>query len=106
MAALAQRLPVLFIPEESRIAPVRNDVVHDRGWRDDALRQAVCAQGMALQEALPCPAPFGVIAAFGGAATQTVWRLGAVLRAVCAALAQVGAVLIAHPMELLEKFNL
>ena len=65
------------------------------GRREDATRQAVCAQGMALQEALPCPAPFGVIAAFGGAATQTVWRPGAMLRAVCAALAQVGAARIA-----------
>ena len=76
----------LFSSQNSaRSPPVRDDVVHDRGRREDATRQAVCAQGMALQEALPCPAPFGVIAAFGGAARKRSGDPALCSRAVCAA---------------------
>ena len=39
MARLAQRLPVSFVPEELRIAPMRQDVVdHRRGRQHTALQ--------------------------------------------------------------------
>ena len=43
------------------ITTVRDDVVHDRGRREGTLRQAVCAQGMALEEMLVCSVPRGAL---------------------------------------------
>ena len=40
MAVLAKGLPVFFIPEQSHITPVRNDVVNDRGRCQPAFRFA------------------------------------------------------------------
>ena len=48
MAPLAQRLPVVLIPEELRITPVRNDVVHNRGFRQLLLCQALDAKRMGV----------------------------------------------------------
>ena len=58
MAALAQRLPVPFIPEQLLIAPMRNDVI-DYGRRGkDAALQAFRAQWMSAQVAVTGYAPF------------------------------------------------
>ena len=95
MASLAQRLPVVLIPEQLFVSAMRNDVVDHRSRREHAMRQAAHAQWMLLQKAFARKPPPGVIAAPSSAATQSVGRFGAVLRAICAALAEVGTTRIA-----------
>ena len=41
MASAAERLPVRLVPEEIEIAPVGNDVVHDRRCRKPAYSLAL-----------------------------------------------------------------
>ena len=50
MAALAQRLPVVLIPEQLLIAPVRNHMVDHRCGRQHALLHAGVAQRIARQK--------------------------------------------------------
>ena len=41
MAVLAKRLPVFFIPEQLLVPSVRDDVIHNRRWGEDARLQAL-----------------------------------------------------------------
>jgi len=57
MAALAQRLPVSPIPEQTGIAFVRNDVVNNRGDSRDSSFAAINTQRIGSQKLLPSSAP-------------------------------------------------
>ena len=46
VALLTQRLPVRPVPEELRISSVRNDVIHNRRRRCDAMLQTLLAERM------------------------------------------------------------
>lgn len=62
MAALAQGLPVLLIPEQIRVATMRLDMIHD-GCRDQpSFLFAADAPGMTFQEELPGFLPFSPVA--------------------------------------------
>ncbi len=62
MAALAQGLPVLFVPEQFRIAAMRFDVVDDRCRNEASLCFAADAPGMTFQEELPGLLPLSTVA--------------------------------------------
>lgn len=51
MTARTQRLPVVFIPEQLFITPMRDDMVNHRRRCDFAVSHAFSAQRIALQEA-------------------------------------------------------
>ncbi len=72
MAALAKRLPVLFIPKELHVAPVRDDVIHNRGRSELALPQAFRAQRMLAQKTPPRGAPATAVTALCGVAAKAV----------------------------------
>lgn len=62
MAALAQGLPVLFIPEQIRVAAMRLDMIHD-GRRDEpSFLFASDAPGMTFQEKHPGFLPLSPVA--------------------------------------------
>ena len=62
MAALAQGLPVLLIPEQIRVAAVRLDMIHD-GCRDEpSFFLAADAPGMTFQEEPPGFLPLSPVA--------------------------------------------
>ena len=61
VALLTQRLPVRPVPEELRISSVRNDVIHNRRRRCDAMSQALLAEWMKCQELLALPSPSAVV---------------------------------------------
>ena len=83
MTALAQGLPVIFVPEQPRIAPVRDNMVNNGGWSQPASPHAGRAQRVLFQKRLPCGLPFPVVATKGGTAAQGIGRkLRRMLRAV------------------------
>lgn len=53
MAALAEGLPVLFVPEQLQVAAMRFDVIYNGRWYQPTFRLASDAPWMALQEELP-----------------------------------------------------
>ena len=72
MAALAQGLPVFFIPEQGLIAPVRDDMIHHCSGREPTFLLALHAQRMPAQKSGPLPAPLGVVASGIRAAAQPI----------------------------------
>ena len=72
MAALAQRLPVVLIPEQLLIAPVRNHMVDHRCRCEPAVLHAFIAQRVALQESRAGLAPAAVVATGFRAAAHSV----------------------------------
>ena len=48
VAPLTQCLPVRSVPEELRVSSVRNDVIHNRRRRCDAMSQTLLAEWMEL----------------------------------------------------------
>ena len=65
MARLAQRLPVVVVPEEMEIASMRNDVINDRGLHQCAARLVINAKWMAAQISFTRLLPFVSVAALG-----------------------------------------
>lgn len=62
MTALAQRLPILFIPEQVRVAAMRLDMIHD-GCRDEpSFFLAANTPGMTFQEKHPGFLPLSPVA--------------------------------------------
>src|SRR5471032_2856013 len=57
MAGPTERLPVLPIPEQILISPVRDDVVNDSGRLDEPLALTPGTQRMTAQEAFARPLP-------------------------------------------------
>ena len=72
MAALAQRLPVIPVPELQALAPVRLDVVNDAGFHDQATLKTTDAQRVIHQVQPTRLAPVPVVAALVGARTVAV----------------------------------
>lgn len=63
MAFLAQWLPVLPIPEQFTVSPVRNDVIHDRRLPVPSLGEASCTQWVCSEELLADALPGSAVAA-------------------------------------------
>ena len=83
MAALAQGLPVLFVPEQPLIPAMRHDMVNNGGRGQLAILQTDAAQRIPLQIHLPRGLPFPVVAAEGSTAAQSIrGELRRMLRAV------------------------
>ena len=92
MAALAKGLPVLFIPEQRRVAAMRDDVVDHRRWGQHAVLAAFRTERILAEEQRSGLAPAGVVPARVRPAAQRVMAvLLAVFLAVHAAVAQVRA---------------
>ena len=72
MAALAQRLPVVLIPEQLLIAPVRNHMVDHRCLCEHAVLHALIAQRVALQESRAGLSPAAVVATGLRAAAHSI----------------------------------
>ena len=62
MAALAQGLPVRFVPEQVRVATMRLDMIHDGCRNEPSFFLAADAPGMMFQEELPGFLPFSPVA--------------------------------------------
>ena len=63
VAALAQRLPVLGVPEQLTVACMGADVVNDSGGHGTALSAAQRAQGVMRKVARTCFTPVAVVQA-------------------------------------------
>lgn len=63
MAFLAQWLPVLPIPEQFTVSPVRNDVIHDRRLPVPSLGETFDTEWMDSQELLADALPGSAVAA-------------------------------------------
>ena len=63
MAALAKGLPVLFVPEQLRVAAMRSDVIHNGRRYQPAFRLAPYAPRVTFQEELPGFLPTAVVSA-------------------------------------------
>ena len=91
MARFAQRLPVVLIPEQLRIAAMRNNVVDDgRGFKSTVL-SAFHAQRILPQVQLSRGAPLGIISPCSAAAANAVRRILPVQLAIDALIAVIRA---------------
>ena len=95
MAALAQGLPVFFVPEQLLVAPMRDDVIYNRRRGDDACFQTRCAQRISPQVPVAGNTPFAIIAALCSTSAHPVGAVLAVLAAVHTAVAEIGTARIA-----------
>ena len=92
MAVLAKGLPILFIPEQRRVAAMWGDVIDYRRRGQHAVPAAFRAERVLAEEQRSGLAPAGVVSARVRSAAQRVMAvLLAVFLAVYAALAQVRA---------------
>lgn len=62
MAAFAKRLPILYVPEQPGITPVRHDMVDNGRRGHSAFLHALRAKRMFLKEGFSCSSPPGVVA--------------------------------------------
>lgn len=62
MAALAQRLPVRFVPEQVRVATMRLDMIHDRCRDEPSFLFASDTPWMTFQKELPGLLPLSSVA--------------------------------------------
>lgn len=62
MAALAKGLPVLFVPEQIRVAAMRLDMIHNGCRNEPSFLFASDAPGMTFQEELPGLLPLSPVA--------------------------------------------
>ena len=75
MTCFAERLPVVLIPEQLRIAAMRNNVVDDgRGFKSTVL-SAFHAQRVFPQIQFSRGAPFGIVSSRCAAAANAVRRI-------------------------------
>ena len=95
MAALAQGLPVFFVPEQLLVAPMRDDVIYNRRRGDDACFQTRCAQRISPQVPVAGSSPFAVITALGSTSAHSVIAVLAVLSAIHTTVAEIGTAWIA-----------
>jgi len=66
VALFAKRLPVLFIPEQHRISPVRLSMIHNRCRGQFSYPLTLYAKRMLCQELLSCLLPRTAVAALKG----------------------------------------
>jgi len=92
MAVLAKGLPVFFVPEQLRVAPVRRDMIDHRRGRQSTVSHTLYAQGMFPQIPLSSGAPFGIVSSGISAAAHSVGAVLLMILAVhLAPIADVGA---------------
>ncbi len=72
VAGLAQRLPVVAVPEEVLVAPVRHLVVNDRRRDSSAGGLVLSTQRVLLQPARACALPSGGVATLMGRAAPLI----------------------------------
>ena len=72
MASSTKALPVALIPEQSLVAPVRDDMIHHRCRNDLALCLAESTQRMLLKEKFSGFSPAGIISTDISAAAKPV----------------------------------
>jgi hypothetical protein len=70
MAPLAQRLPVLFIPEQRIIPAMGNDMVNHGRWHQVSRAKTRHAQRMLAQKACPRTLPFCIVTSLRGVFTS------------------------------------
>ena len=90
MAILAQRLPIAPIPEQNRIAAMRNDMVNNGCGRQLACFSAFGTERILFEEQRPGRAPFSVITAFGSIAAHAVCAVFGMFPAVDTLVAEIG----------------
>ena len=90
MAVLAQRLPVAPIPEQNRIAAMRNDMVNNGCRRKFSVLSAFDAERIFSQEQRPGRAPPAVVSALGRVSSDPVSAEFGMFLAVHATVAEVG----------------
>lgn len=66
VASLAQRLPVVSVPEQFGVTAVGNDVVDHSGLDQSALRLAPSAQGVRMEESCAGLLPAATVSLLGG----------------------------------------
>ena len=72
MARFAERLPVILIPEQLRIASVRNNVIDNGSGFQSAICSAYHAQRILPQIQFSRSAPFGIVPSRCAAAANAV----------------------------------
>lgn len=70
---LAERLPVVLVPEQRLVSTMRADVVDDRGGGDQAFPFAHDAERMLTQEAEPGAFPLAVVTTLAGRQAPVIW---------------------------------
>ena len=90
MAVLAQRLPVAPIPEQNRIAAMRNDMVNNGCGLQLAGFSAFGTERILFEEQRPGRAPFSVITAFSSIAAHAVCAVFGMFPAVDTLVAEIG----------------
>lgn len=90
MAVLAQRLPVAPIPEQNRIAAMRNDMVNNGCGLQLAGFSAFGTERILFEEQRPGRAPFPVITAFSSIAAHAVCAVFGMFPAVDTLVAEIG----------------
>ena len=91
MAVLAKGLPVFFVPEQSWIATMRNDVVYYGCWSEFSILPALNAQRILPQESCSGATPFSIVSAFSRGSAQSISRIVGMISTVDAVIAQVRA---------------
>ena len=76
VALLAERLPVLLVPEQYRITPVRLDVVRNRCRRQFSCPLTLCAKRILYQESLSRLLPLAAIATLKGVRSVANMQFG------------------------------
>ena len=95
MAALAQGLPVFFIPEQLLVPSMRDDVIHNRRRFYNANLQALSTQRITSQVPVAGNTPFTIIATLCSTSAHSVSAVLAVLWAIHTTVAEIGAARIA-----------
>ena len=91
VAWFAERVPVIFIPEQPLVPAMRDDVVNDGRRGEFAFAHTFRTQRMALEVRTPGSAPLGVVPSRISTAANTVCAVLLVFPAVHAAVAEIGA---------------
>lgn len=76
VAFFAKRLPVVLIPKQRRISPVRLNMIHNRCRRQFSRLLTLCAKRMPCQEPLSRPLPTTAVAALDGTSPVTGVQFG------------------------------
>ena len=72
MVPFAQRLPIVPVPEQGRVAAMWDDMVHNGRRRDRSLIPAHTAERVLGQEQAPRLIPASIVAALSGASPLRV----------------------------------
>ena len=91
VTGFAERVPVVFVPEQPLVPTMRDDVVNNGRWGELAFAQALRTQRMPLEVRTPGPSPLSVIPSRISTAANTVGAVLLVFPTVDIAVTEVGA---------------